>query len=157
LKVDTPPPGFAQAVQAAQLSQPGKRGFPYRVPALTIARLFANNAERGRSDVRIAQFGPVQTLPASLGGRRSSYKITYYDESGAIKLFDMSADALIQQSNVTDITDAATTLRDAETTRLKRETEILKAKKDKLDAEKALRDAQKAAEPSPSRSPSPQD
>lgn len=156
LQVDNAPPGFAQAVTAANLSQPGKRGFPYRVPALTIVRLLDNSVERGRSDVRIAQFGPIQTLPASLGGRRSSYKITYYDQSGAIKIFDMSADALIQQSNVTDITDAATTLRDAETTRLKRETDILKAKKDKLDAEKALRDAQAAAEPSPSPSPSPE-
>ena len=156
LNVDTPPAGFANTVTTARLSQSGERGFPYRVPALTIARLVDNNVERGRSEVRIAQFGPVETLPASLGGRRSSYKITYYDANGAIKTFDMSADALIQQSNVTDLTDAATTLRDAETTRLKRETDILKAKKDKLDAEKALREAQEAASPSPSPSPSPQ-
>lgn len=156
LRVDLPPGGFAKTVKGAQLSQPGKRGFPYRVPALTIAYLIDNDLERGRSDVRIAQFGSVGTLPANLGGRRSSYKITYYDASGAIKIFDMSADALIQKSNVTDITDAVTTLRDAETARLKRETEILKAKKEKLDAEKALRDAQEALEPLPSASPSPQ-
>jgi hypothetical protein len=155
VRVDLPPPGMAGTVQNAALSQPGKRGFPYRVPAMTMARLIDDGVERGRSDVRIAQFGPVKSLPANLGGRRSSYKITYYDASGAIKIFDMSADALIQKSNVTDVTDAVTTLRDAETTRLKRETEILKAKKDKLDAEKALRDAQKAAEPSPLPSPSP--
>lgn len=155
LRVDDPPPGFAQTVQAAQLTQTGKRGFPYRVPALTMARLIDNGVERGRSDVRVAQFGPVQTLPAALGGRRSSYKITYYDASGAIKVFDLSSDALIQKSNVTDLTDAATTLRDAEAARLKRETEILKARKEKLDAEKALREAQEAAEPSPSPTPTP--
>ncbi len=156
LKVDPATPGFSTTVASAQLKQNGERGFPYRVPAMTVAHLIDNGVERGRSDVRIAQFGPVQSLPAALGGRRSSYKITYYDASGAIKVFDMSSDALIQQKNVTDITDAATTLRDAEAARLKRETEIINARRAKLEAEKALREAQEAAEPSPSPTPLPQ-
>lgn len=134
--------GMAQSVDNAQLKEPGKRGFPYRVPASSLAKLMDDKEEKGRSELRIAQLGPVQTLPAGLGGRRASYKITYYDASGAIKIFDMSADALIQKQNITDLTDAATSLRDSETAKLKRETEILKAKKEKLDAEKALKTAQ---------------
>jgi hypothetical protein len=117
-----------------------------------------DDAEKGRDMVRIAQFGPVQTLPAQLGGRRSSYKVTYYDASGAIKVFDMSADALIQKQNITDLTDAATTLRDSEAAKLKRETDLLTAKKAKLDAEKALITAEKdlkAAQAGPSPSPTP--
>ncbi|HEV7397599.1 MAG TPA: DUF4831 family protein [Pyrinomonadaceae bacterium] len=148
--VDAATPGIAQTVRTASLTESGKRGFPYRVPASTVARLTDDGIEKGRSDVRVAQFGPVQTLPANLGGRRSSYKITYYDASGAIKVFDMSADALIQKSNVTDLTDAATTLRDAEATRLARETDLLTKKKAKLDAEKALKDAQGTPTPTPS-------
>lgn len=148
--VDAATPGIAQTVRTATLKEPGKRGFPYRVPASTTARLIDDGTEKGRSDVRIAQFGPVQTLPAYLGGRRSSYKITYYDASGAIKIFNMEADALIQRQNITDLTDAATTLRDVEAARLNRETELLKAKKAKLDAEKALKDAQGTPTPTPS-------
>lgn len=148
--VDGATPGIAQTVRTASLTESGKRGFPYRVPASTVARLTDDGIEKGRSDVRVAQFGPVQTLPANLGGRRSSYKITYYDASGAIKIFDMSADALIQKSNVTDLTDAATTLRDAEAARLARETDLLTKKKAKLDAEKALKDAQGTPTPTPS-------
>jgi len=148
--VDAATPGIAQTVRTASLTESGKRGFPYRVPASTVARLTDDGIEKGRSDVRVAQFGPVQTLPANLGGRRSSYKITYYDASGAIKVFDMSADALIQKSNVTDLTDAATTLRDAEAARLARETDLLTKKKAKLDAENALKEAQGTPTPTPS-------
>lgn len=148
LSVDPPTNSFASTVQSAALTQPGKRGFPYRVAATTLARLFDEGNEKGRNGVRIAQFGPIQTLPAGLGGRRSSYKITYYDSTGAIKIFDMSSDALIQKQNITDLTDAATTLRDAEAAKLKRETELLELKKKKIEAEKALKEAQ--GEPSPS-------
>jgi hypothetical protein len=158
LTVRAAPNGIAQSVQTAKLKQDGKRGFPYRVPALTMALLTDDGVEKGRSEVRVAQLGPVQTLPASLGGRRSSYNITYYDASGAIKTFNMSADALVQKQNVTDLADAATSLRDAETTRIKRETDRINAKKDKAVAEKALQDAQKALEaasPTPTPTPTP--
>lgn len=158
LVVNAAPAGIAQTINNAQLKQDGKRGFPYRVPALTLARLTDDGKEKGRGEVRVAQFGPVQTLPAGLGGRRSAYTITYYDASGAIKTFNMSADALIQKQNVTDLTDAATTLRDAEAARLKRETDLLKARKDKLVAEKALKDAQEETEPAaePAATPTPE-
>ena len=95
---------------------------------------------------------PCKRSPAGpRRGRRSSYSIVYYDATGAIKTFNMSADALIQKQNVTDLTDAATTLRDSEAAKLKRDTDLLKAKKDKLDAEKALKTAQ--GEPSPTPPP----
>ncbi|MDQ3666549.1 MAG: DUF4831 family protein [Acidobacteriota bacterium] len=151
LSVDSSANGFAQTVATASLQEPGKRSFPFRIAAPALVRVSDAGTEKGRSELRIAQFGPVQTLPASLGGRRSSYKITYHDSTGAIKIFDMASDALIQKQNVTDLTDAATTLRDSESARLKRETELLELKKKKLDAEKALKEAQ--GEPSPTPSP----
>lgn len=154
LVVDPAPPGIASAVLPvtpanANALEPGKRGFPYRVAASTVAKLQDDGKELGRGAVRIAQFGPVRTLPANLGGRRSSYKITYYDATGAIKIFNMEADALIQKQNITDLTDAATTLRDAEAAKLKRETELINAKKAKLEAEKALKAAQGTPSPTP--------
>ena len=162
LRVASAPPGLAStvknAIDSGKLTEPGKRGFPYRVAPMTLANVWDVGVEKGRADVRIAQFGPVRTLPAHLGGRRSSYKVTYYDASGAIKIFDLSSDALIQKQNVTDLTDAATTLRDSEAANLKRQTDLLNAKKDKLNAEKALIEAErnlKAARNEPSPTPSP--
>jgi len=154
LSIDKVTPGLATTVDGQNLQEAGKRGFPYRIAAVAMAKMLDDKTEKGRSSLRIAQFGPVRSLPANLGGRRSSYKITYYDATGAIKVFDMSADALIQKSNVTDLTDAATTLRDSEAAKLKRDTELLELKKKKLDAEKALKDAAKE-EASPSPSPEP--
>jgi hypothetical protein len=153
LAVGLPANGFAQTVATATLLEPGRRSFPYRVAAPAIVRVSDTGTERGQSELRIAQFGPVQTLPASTGGRRSSYKITYHDATGGIKIFDMASDALIQKQNVTDLAEAATTLRDAEAAKLKRETELLELQKKKLDAEKALKAAQ--GEPSPTPSPQP--
>lgn len=153
LSIDKVTPGLATTVDGQNLQEAGKRGFPYRIAAVAMAKMFDDKTEKGRSSLRIAQFGPVRSLPANLGGRRSSYKITYYDATGAIKVFDMSADALIQKSNVTDLTDAATTLRDSEAAKLKRDTELLELKKKKLDAEKAL---EKAAKEESSPSPSPE-
>lgn len=152
LSIEPKTSGLATSVASRRLQENGRRGFPYRLAALSMAKLFDDETEKGRSSVRIAQFGPVQSLPANLGGRRSSYKITYYDSTGAIKVFDMSADALIQKGNVTDLTDAATTLRDSEAAKLKRDTELLELRKKKLDAEKALQAAAKE-EPSPSPEP----
>jgi hypothetical protein len=153
LAVNLPANGSAGTITTANLIETGKRSFPYRVSAPGIARVSDGGTERGQGELRIAQFGPVQTLPAATGGRRTSYKITYHDATGAIKTFDMASDALIQQKNVTDITDAATNLRDAEAARLKRETELLELRKKKLEAEKALKEAQ--GEPSPSPTPQP--
>jgi Domain of unknown function (DUF4831) len=152
LSIDKKTDGLAKSVDDHKLQETGKRGFPYRIAAVTMAKVLDDDLEKGRSSLRIAQFGPVQSLPANLGGRRSSYKITYYDATGALKVFDMSADALIQKDNITDLTDAATTLRDSEAAGLKRDTELLELKKKKLDAQKALKEAAKE-EPSPSPEP----
>lgn len=152
LVIDPKTPGLASAVDKQKLVENGRRGFPYRLAALTTARMFDDEIEKGRSAVRIAQFGPVQSLPANLGGRRSSYKITYFDSTGQIKVFDMSADALIQKDNIKDITDGVTTLRDSEAAKLERDTKLLELKKKKLDAERALKTAAKD-EPSPTPEP----
>jgi hypothetical protein len=152
LVIDPRTPGVASAVAKQKLVENGKRGFPYRIAALTTARMLDDETEKGRSAVRIAQFGPVQSLPANLGGRRSSYKITYFDSTGQIKVFDMSADALIQKDNVKDVTDAVTTLRDSEAAKLERDTKLLELRKKRIDAEKALKAAAKE-EPSPTPEP----
>jgi hypothetical protein len=139
-------------VAQANFDERGERGFYYRVPAKASVRLCeralaagANTCdggdELGRDELAIAQLGQIASLPASTGGRRSSYKLVYYDSTGAIQTFNMASDALVQKSNLEDIGSAATELRDAKTARLKRETERLKAEKDKLDAQNALKKA----------------
>jgi hypothetical protein len=150
---------FSDSVTSANFNETGQRGFYYRVPAKVSAVLYVQSApagggarqqqqqelplgkEVGRDELAIAQLGPTVSLPASTGGRRSSYKLVYYDATGAVKTFNIGSDALIQKSNLTDVEAAATQLRDSKLTKLERETKLLKAEKDRLDAENALKKA----------------
>jgi len=143
---------FAAKVRAGNFNEAGERGFYYRVPATASALLCerpladgvgnCTGADAiGRDELSVAQLGEIVSLPASTGGRRSSYKIVYYSSTGAIQTFNIASDSLIQKSNLADIDSAATGLRDAKTEKLKRDTERLKAEKDYLEAKEALKKA----------------
>lgn len=119
----------------------GDRGFYYRVPAKVTAVLLDAGDEVSREEMAVAQLGQTASLPASTGGRRSSYKVVYYDATGAVKTFNIGSDALIQKSNADDVGATITELRDAELKRLERETKKLTAEKDRIEAEKALKKA----------------
>lgn len=104
---------MADKIRAAQLKQTGDRGFYYRVPGRAIAILVqdgeteaAAEVELGRAPLSIAQYGQVVSLPASTGGRKTKYTLELFESSGGLKNFVMGSSALIQQKNVTDLTDA---------------------------------------------------
>lgn len=143
---------MSENVKAANFHESGERGFYYRVPAKVSVALCEENLsdaprrcqqanEFARDDLAIAQYGTIASLPASTGGRRSSYKVVYYSSTGAIQTFNIASDALIQKSNLSDIETTAKELRDAKTEKIKRDTERLKAEKDYLDAKDALKKA----------------
>lgn len=151
LRLDVPAAQLSENLRLANFDDSGERGFYYRVPAKVTALLLEESAGEGgrfrqdeiaREEMAVAQLGRTASLPASTGGRRSSYKIVYYDATGAVRTFNVGSDALIQKSNAEDIEATVTELRDAKVKGIRRETEELKARKDKLDAEKALRQAQ---------------
>jgi hypothetical protein len=143
---------LSENVKTANFNDSGQRGFYYRVPAKASVTLCEENLspaptrcqeknEVARDELAVAQLGTIASLPASTGGRRSSYKLAYYSSTGAIQTFNLASDALIQKSNLSDIESAATELRDAKTENIKRDTERLKAEKDYIDAKNALKKA----------------
>lgn len=149
-------PQMSGAVKAAQLKQEGDRGFYYRVPGRAIAFVYQEGAaagskdELGRAPLSIAQFGEVVSLPASAGGRKTKYSLDLYESSGGLKNFVMGSSALIEKTNVEDLTGAAGTAIDAagerkkakapksELDQLKQQREILEEKKKIQDLKKAL-------------------
>jgi hypothetical protein len=146
LRLDVPAAQIASYLDAASprhvnFDASGERGFYYRVPAKVTAVLLDAGDEVSREEMAVAQLGQTASLPASTGGRRSSYKVVYYDASGAVKTFNIGSDALIQKSNADDVGATVTELRDAELKRLERETKKLNAEKDRIEAEKALKKA----------------
>lgn len=151
LRLDMPAAQLAENLRLANFDDSGERGFYYRVPAKVTALLLEESPKQGggyeteelaREETAVAQLGRTASLPASTGGRRSSYKVVYYDATGAVRTFNIGSDALVQKSNAEDIEATVTELRDAKVKGIQRETEELKARKDRLEAEKALRQAQ---------------
>lgn len=161
LRIDVPAAQLANNLVRANFDDSGERGFYYRVPAKVTALLLEESQvqqhddptsaggqgprftrdEVAREGLSVAQLGHTASLPASTGGRRSSYKVVYYDATGAVRTFNIGSDALIQKSNAEDVEATLTELRDAEVKKLKRDTERLKAEKDKIDAQDALKKA----------------
>lgn len=155
---------LSQNLREANFNENGERGFYYRVPAKTSIVLCERELKAGashcepqdelaRDEIAVAQLGEIASLPASTGGRRSSYKIAYYSSTGAIQTFNLASDALIQKSNVSDIESAAKELRDAKTEQIKRDTERLKAEKELIEAKEALKKAKEGSSNSNSNTP----
>lgn len=144
---------MAEKVRAAQLRQSGDRGFYYRIPGRAIAYVVQDGepeVEFARAPLSIAQYGPVVSLPASTGGRKTKYTLELFESSGGLKNFVMGSSALVQQKNITDLTDAVGTAIEAkgernkakapadELQQLERQRKILEEKKKIRDLEGEL-------------------
>jgi hypothetical protein len=150
---------MADKIKAAQFRQSGDRGFYYRVPGRAIAFLVqegdaaGQEVELGRAPLSIAQYGQVVSLPASTGGRKTKYTLELFESSGGLKNFVMGSSALVQQKNVSDLTDAVGTAIEAkgernkakapadELQQLERQRKILEEKKKIRDLENELNNA----------------
>lgn len=148
---------MSQQVAAAQLKENGERGFFYRVPGRAVAFVYQHRDDKGNKDelkretLSIAQFGEVVSLPASTGGRKTKYTLELYESSGGLKNFIMGSSALIEKTNVEDITGAAGTAIDAAGERKKAnapasELDQLKQQREVLEEKKKIRDLQKDLE-----------
>jgi len=150
---------MAEKVLGVSLKEEGERGFYYRIPGRAIAYLYQGDdyaaGELGRAPVSIAQFGPIVSLPSSAGGRRTKYTLALYEASGGMKNFVMGSSALIQKSNIEDLTGAASTALETRGERKKAkqpkdELEQLEKQRKILEEKKKIRDLEKDLEPKPS-------
>ncbi len=138
---------FSKVVAAASLEEKGSRGFAYRIPAVCLAILkfrkqvsekdatdaevlALKESEMGRSPFDIAQLGRTVTLPASTKSWRTKYEIALYQNTGALKNFQLGTENDIQKS-LDNLTAAAQTAIDSTDTvkRLEREKKILELQK----------------------------
>lgn len=105
---------FSNTLQDAKYDDKGKRGFYYRIPSTATAKLFwgdeTTENELGRKRLSIAQLGVTASLPATTRGRRTSYALELYPDTGALKNFNMGSDAAVQKSAIDDLSGAATTV-----------------------------------------------
>jgi len=134
-------------VEGQGLKSDERRGFYYRIPGRSRLRLSwgpgaSPDNEIKREVVTIAQLGAIASLPISTGGRRTSYNLTLDTATGALRNFELGADAAIQNSMLEDAGNAAKSIIEAKDPleRLKRRKEFLETLKGVKDAEKALTD-----------------
>jgi len=91
-----------------------ERGFYYRIPALSLARIvLGDNEELHRFKLPVAQLGLTASLPVSTGGRSTSYTLALYEKTGAMQNFILGSNGLIERSTVTDAGAVAGTVIDA--------------------------------------------
>ena len=90
-----------------------ERGFYYRVPSIALVTICDGKREIYRSRLPIAQRGITASLPASTGGRKTSYTVDLNDETGALENFILGSSGLIESSMVTDAGTIAGTILDS--------------------------------------------
>jgi len=105
-----------KALKQIEDSKTNKRGLPYRVPLRAFAEVMLISSKTNQSlikaEVLLAQWGVVNQLPTNVGWPGSTFKPSYYGESGGIKELSVSgtpisADALSSLDKATgSVTDA---------------------------------------------------
>jgi hypothetical protein len=149
---------MAEKVMGATMTEEGERGFYYRIPGRAIALLYQGEdqvqGELGRAPVSIAQFGQIVSLPSSAGGRRTKYTLALYEASGGLKNFVMGSSALVEKSNVENLTGAASTVIETRAERKKAkqpkdELEELERQRKILEEKKKIRDLQNDLDTAP--------
>jgi hypothetical protein len=128
------------AIHKADEAKDQQRGFYYRIPAKGAAILqvgvAAGAKDLGRSNLIVAQFGIIASLPASSSGRTTQYTIALDESTGALKNFKLGSDGLLQKSILDDVGTSANAIIDAKKAREKAKAEandILAQKKRELD------------------------
>lgn len=146
--------GFLSNLNVAHLADEARerdRGFYYRVPAKGVALLQAGAKNLSQSDVIVAQFGIIASLPASSSGRTTQYTVALNESTGALQNFKLGSDSLLQKSLLDDAAAAANSAIDAkkanekkkaetsdELAQKKRELELLKTQNEINDEKKKL-------------------
>ncbi|HYJ05218.1 MAG TPA: hypothetical protein VEX43_08790 [Chthoniobacterales bacterium] len=65
-------------------AEPARHGFPYRVPAATVAVVNFNDKQLSRLETRVAQHGIVAYLPRSLGSKKLKVDLDLDESSGSL-------------------------------------------------------------------------
>lgn len=149
IQIDLYPSTQRAAFDLIDRSLKGERSYYYRVPATALATV-RGGKEIVRSQLAIAQYGKVLSLPPDINSSSSVYKPTYYVNSGALQELLIQGNAL-DPSTVSSLATAAISVGDPivernkakatandELEQLKRQAAILEQKKKIKDLEDGL-------------------
>lgn len=128
-------------------------GFRYRLPELAVYSVRDGNRVLAQSEVPVAQFGKVVSLPSKPGSSQSKFNLKLYEQLGSpqeigvettavsvntIEGAGSAAGAIIDIEEQRRAIKAAEKEAESEKAKLEREVELLRLQKDKRDLEEAL-------------------
>ena len=97
----------AQAINLDEQSRRGREWRPSEQPPPTQTLFMPNSSVVAQDKMRVAQLGVTASLPASAAGRTTQYTIEFDEATGAIKVFNLGSNALLEASVVTEAGGAA--------------------------------------------------
>jgi hypothetical protein len=96
----------------------GNRSFRYRMPAQV--EIWVENAAKeklGAATLRIAQLGPVLSLPGGRKLKSINYDLTFIESTGALKVFKLDSTGGFDAGTVDSLSTAAGSIQDADNAR----------------------------------------
>ena len=132
-------------------------GWYYRIPARGKVTFIETGTKAGDmphtlgiSELTIAQFGTIASMPAKSAGKTSSANIVLDESTGALKNFKVSSDPLLDANTLKDAQTAVQTVIDASdpVAKRKRELELLQLQ-NQINTERKKLDAANSPEPTP--------
>jgi hypothetical protein len=132
-------------------------GWYYRIPARGKVTLIETGTGGGAvphtlgiSELTIAQFGTIASMPAKSAGKTSSANIVLDEATGALKNFKVSSDPLLDANTLKDAQTALQTVIDASdpVAKRKRELELLQLQ-NQINIERKKLDAANSPDPTP--------
>jgi hypothetical protein len=117
----------AQTGKDGRQASGGDRSYYYRVPARVTAAIFDTTDDKnkktfGKTNVGIAQWGVVASLPASAGGSRNKYSVTLAPATGALTNFAMDSDATLESADLSGLETGTKAITDQLAARRKKPT-----------------------------------
>jgi hypothetical protein len=109
--------GDAQlAMIAHSYPEPKDPGLRYRIPARMKATVEWEPRPKPAAEARIlvAQYGKVMALPASVDSKTVNYSLKFYESTGALKTFKLSAKPQLSKAAIDSIGGNVNTMLDAE-------------------------------------------
>lgn len=138
-------PGGASVMKSVTFSkEAGDKGLRYRIPQQMQVDVTFGNSVLARTDVMVAQLGPVAALPAEPGGKKSKLVLELFAATGAPKKVEVqstgaSASTIESAGAAGQALAGIKTAADSrEKNALTEEVEILRLQKEKKELEDAL-------------------
>ncbi|TLM66207.1 MAG: DUF4831 family protein [Deltaproteobacteria bacterium] len=125
-----------KALKQIEDSKANERGLPYRIPLKAFAEVILKGSKANQSlikaEVLLAQWGVVNQLPTNVGWPGSTFRPSYYGESGCLKELSVSGTA-ISADALSSLDKATNSVTDALKSRSEKQAAVEKERASKAD------------------------